>query len=923
MAVTSRPPSNVLDVRAAAALLGVSLPTLRRWDKSGRLRARRHRTRGVRLYAREDVERFAAELTGGVAPAGPVLTKDTGGGTTAPFFGRERELARVLAARARFVEVLGPGGIGKTTLAKNALDALARRGVTGAFCDLAWAHDHEDVVRAIAGALAIDVPGALRGDALVAYLGHRIASRGFDLLVLDNVEQCASAASRALVRLARSAPRVRFIVTSRTRLALAPSYAIELGPLEVPRSADPARIAVAPSVRLLVHGAAQSGRIVDARANGRELLAIARRLDGIPLALELAAPHLAFLAPAELLTHLERQLDVLVRRRGKGPARHETMRAAVLGSFDLLGADERRTLAALSVFEGGFTTRAAEAVVQLDEGPARTLLAIERLCDHSLVHRDGRDGSGRLRLFDVVRDVAREQLPRSEREAALARHATTFVSLAARAVEPPPLPDAALVSELAVERENLAAAHRALIGRRAPDALVVALALEHAAGSNARVDVVRSRIEASLPFARRLPARIRALGHASVARLLVEHGRAKKAAPPLARALRAAKDSRDPTLSRYVIGLTMLRLIMIGDRAGALRELHGRAVRRDKAAPGVLFRLTEAQLGSTAHEVGELDAAERFFRRAEASADAAGDRAFAARMRGRRARVALDSGRHLEADELLEDVVPVLDASGDRFAAWAHAHRALCRRAQGRLAEARADYEQAAQIFEERAATSLATLHRAFFAAAAADLGREDEAARALAAAREAAAPLENRILDASIGVASGHLDALAARAAKLRGDTARAQLLVRAARAKIARARRYVDRDKDTRAAVGVLARVLDGSSELPAKAPLVVARDARWVLPPSAAMVAVPHAPARRLLRALVDAHRRAPDAFVSHADLVARGWPGERIVARAASQRLYAGISELRGLGLDAMLEASRDGYRIARGVLVREE
>jgi predicted ATPase len=331
--------------------------------------------------------------------------------------GRDAELAEVGAAldRSRLVTLVGPGGIGKTRLALE----VARGQEPAWFVDLAPVADPAMVTTAIAAALGIRPEGSGPvGDLLADRLRDQQA-----LLVLDNFEQVLPAAAEVAGLLA-ACPSLRLLVTSRTALRIRGEQEVPLAPLA---SADAVRL-------LLERGRAVRPGFAPDAAGTAALAEVARRLDGIPLALELAAARLRLLSPAQLLARLsdrlDRPLDLLAGPVDL-PDRQRTLRATIEWSYGLLTAPERELLERLSVFTGGFGLVGAEAV---GAGPAvpDVLDTLSSLLTHSMVTAAGEvDGDPRFRLLDTVRAYARERLAEhGERPATLARLAGWLRALA-------------------------------------------------------------------------------------------------------------------------------------------------------------------------------------------------------------------------------------------------------------------------------------------------------------------------------------------------------------------------------------------------------------------------------------------------------------------------------------------------------------
>lgn len=318
--------------------------------------------------------------------------------------GRELEELRALLRRddVRLVVLTGAGGSGKTRLALEAAREHAPNFANGAcFINLAPVRDPALVVLAICSALGIHVTG----DPLDA-LASALASREL-LLLVDNAEHLR-AGTPALAELVSRVRRVKILVTSRVVLHLSGEHVYPVDPLGV----DPA-------VELFLERAqAADHRFQPSGAEATGMRRICERLDGLPLAIELAAGWIRTLAPGELLRRLDASLPLLTGGPRDLPARQQTLRATLEWSFDLLDKHEQDDLARLAVFAGGCTLEAAEAV------SGTTLERLSSLVDHHLVVRHLAPGGSRYSLLETVRELALEQLDaRGETDALRRRHA--------------------------------------------------------------------------------------------------------------------------------------------------------------------------------------------------------------------------------------------------------------------------------------------------------------------------------------------------------------------------------------------------------------------------------------------------------------------------------------------------------------------
>ncbi|HEY8601011.1 MAG TPA: tetratricopeptide repeat protein [Thermomicrobiales bacterium] len=378
-----------------------------------------------------------------------------------PLIGRERELAEaraiLLSGGARLLTLTGPGGVGKTRLSLALAAAVAPAFPDGvALAPLAALTDPDLVLPTIARALGLaEVAGrALREVVHTALRDRRL------LLVIDNWEQVIVAAPEVAALLA-ACPGVTVLATSRAPLRLRGEREYPLAPLAIPELAHfpvVAQVADNPAVQLFVD---RAHSVAPGFALGREnvaaVAAICRRLDGLPLALELAAARARLLSPTELLARLDRALPLLAGGARDLPDRQRTMERAIGWSYDLVAPDEARLFRVLATFTGGWDYAAAEAI----DPEGDVLLLLGALVEQALVLVTLGDGEEpRYRMLEPVRQYAAQRLAESgEEEAARRRHADYFLALAAdadaglRSAE-----QAAWLDRLEREHDNLRAA---------------------------------------------------------------------------------------------------------------------------------------------------------------------------------------------------------------------------------------------------------------------------------------------------------------------------------------------------------------------------------------------------------------------------------------------------------------------------------
>lgn len=343
-----------------------------------------------------------------------------------PLVGRRLELGAVAGLlrlpEVRLLTLTGIGGTGKTRVALAVAEELAGEYADGAhFVDLAPLAQPELVIGAIARALGVPETG---GQTLLNTLSETLRDRD-TLLVIDNFEHVLDAA-RAVAKLLAAAPGVNVLATSRAPLRLAAEHEYPIRPLELPsqtRSPDPVALVQNEAVALFV-ARAQAVRpdFEVTSENAAAVVAICAAVEGLPLALELAAARMKLLSPEGLLERLRDRLDTLTARARDVPERQRTLRATIDWSYDLVGLAERGLFAQLSVFPGEFSVEAAEAICAAD---MRTL---ELLVDSSLLQQAG---DGRFRMLEIVRQHAAERLDEEGKvDAVRRRHLEFFLELA-------------------------------------------------------------------------------------------------------------------------------------------------------------------------------------------------------------------------------------------------------------------------------------------------------------------------------------------------------------------------------------------------------------------------------------------------------------------------------------------------------------
>ncbi|HEU5086255.1 MAG TPA: BTAD domain-containing putative transcriptional regulator, partial [Roseiflexaceae bacterium] len=367
--------------------------------------------------SQETIALYQQIVAGGLQPVAPVPAARQAvlvpPEPPTPLLGREREVAAIAARLAdpacRLVTLTGPGGVGKTHLSlavAHECAALFEDGV--AFVSLAAITDPELVYPTLASVLGIH---QMRDQSPFASLVGALNDKRF-LLLLDNFEQI-TAAGPHIGRLLAHTSRLKVLVTSRAALRLRAEFELGVEPLAVPAMAGTAAMAADyPAIELFVQRAqaiVPSVHLTD--ANAGLVVAICARVDGLPLAIELAAARIKVLSLPQLLQRLSRRLDLLSAGKQDLPRRHQALRNTIEWSYSLLAAEHQRLFARIAVFVGGCTLEAIEHVCASDDEPAGDVLdGLQVLVDNSLVRHSGDEGARRFSMLETIREYGLEQL---------------------------------------------------------------------------------------------------------------------------------------------------------------------------------------------------------------------------------------------------------------------------------------------------------------------------------------------------------------------------------------------------------------------------------------------------------------------------------------------------------------------------------
>lgn len=834
------------------------------------------------------------------------------------FVGRATELAELVQQfvdGARLLTVLGPPGVGKTRLVSRFAATAVQDGANAfervVFVDLTEATCASDTLSAIAAALHAAPSLDTNDGGPAARLAETLVGMGRTLLVLDNFEGAAECAADTVGAIVDGAPATRALVSSRTRLHIEGEVCFDLPPLSVADAVALFRL------RARAHGSAQSE---DEAVSG-----LVRRLDCLPLAIELAAARSRSLSPAELLRQLSGGLYLLKSPHKDVAHRHRSLYDALDSSWRGLTADERDALALLSVFRGGFTVGAAAAV--LARPMQRSMELLEALQDHSLVHcaqGASRGGDIRLGLYDSIREYARGKAEAAglARGAEL-RHAHHFADLGNRVCG-----DAASPS-LFIERDNLLAVSQRFHERRPLLAAQAVLGLHEVLRFDGPLAVPAAPLDAAVHAAAQespsLAARLRVL-RARYRMRTDQFGLAREDLQAAISLAAAAHDGPAEADARMVLAVIMRWEDHLEEAKTQARIARRVAVasRSQRVGAFAAFNLCCYHLLG-----GELDLARRRCLEGIATLEHVRDDVLWGLAHLRLGRMAMAEG---DLDEAQQHLIRAREIHRQfrHENLWA---RDTCN--LGIVAHARGDAKGASLLFSEAVSSMkrwgslyrdgpFALMH---LGAVRAELGRVARARSTFAEVRDRAAVPLTGYEGALFAATLGFLDLAHARASEKNGRHAEARKHTHRAAERLARAKPLLDGGPESllvRSLERALARGRSLLAEPAQQAPgptLCLGRQGRWFVAPDGCHVDLGR---RRALAAILEvlAERRqgAPGEAVPLADLYAAGWPDDRARFRSRDDRLYSAIAQLRKLGLREVLLNHGGGYLIAPAVAI---
>jgi predicted ATPase/transcriptional regulator with XRE-family HTH domain len=704
-----------LSQEALAERAGLGLATLKALERGTRRRPRAHTL--VRLGDALGLGAAARDAWLDGAPASESTTGQQRSPSVKPdtdkarlpvwlttFVGREAEVDKVHAlldpavSTVRLVTLLGPGGVGKTRLAATVaaqLNAEYQDGVV--FVDLAPLTDARLVAATIARALEVRERGGHSArDLLLEHLGSRHV-----LLVLDNFEHLLPAAP-LLAELLEHCPNVAILTTSRTALRLRAERRFRVGPLPTPADdvESPEEVADAPAVRLFVQRAQMVAMNFGLHAsNAGTVAAVCRRLDGMPLAIELAAARAGLLQPAALLQRLERRLPLLTRGAVDLPQRQQTLRETLAWSYDLLEPAQQALFRRMAAFAAGSTLDALEAVCVLDNAPSGDLLdRLQVLIDSSLVFQTADvDQEPRFGMLELLREYAGEHLAESgEADAVRRRHANFYLQLAERAA--PALPGQSEDAWLECIEQEHANLHAALDWLTAAGELDLALRLATAATwfwLRRGYFTDGQRLTRLLATGTEQAAPVRAAACMAAARLTSSGGDYRGQARYSEEAMRLFRELGDVAGTADAVtnlGVAYWQQSALDEAEEWLLE-GVRLFRSRESSTGIAMALLP--LACVARDRGDFEAARPLFAEALARRQANGDRLGVAAVLNNLGCLELYAGSWAVARRLAEDSLAIRRALGPlREIVWSQA-------LLGKIAVAMDDVETAATCFRQ------------------------------------------------------------------------------------------------------------------------------------------------------------------------------------------------------------------------------
>ncbi|HJQ95885.1 MAG TPA: adenylate/guanylate cyclase domain-containing protein [Acidimicrobiia bacterium] len=577
--------------------------------------------------------------------------------------GRDRDLqvvVDVLSTR-RCVTVVGPGGVGKTRFASQVAADVMDRFPGGVWMvGLAALSPSADPAGAIVASLGLESNDERSQIERVSeHIGQQAT-----LLVLDNCEHMIDSVAAIVRGLLGSCSQLSIIATSRERLHLPEERVYDLAPLEIPEAKDESRfIATIPAVQLLIQRAEDAGALNPLQSDPRATASVCRRLDGIPLAIELAASRLRVMSIAELDTSLAASLRLLSGRDTSGPTHHATMTATIDWSYRLLDDEAQRAFARLGVFLGGFDLEAASAVGDFGS-PDEVVELLTSLVEASLVRHISQTPLSRYRMLEPIRQHALVLLGAGESDIR-SRHAQFFRDLALQAESHLlGVGQTEWMSRLDDDLDNLRAAQAWLAASDPAGALDLSTAMTGYWFHRAMFKEGKATLEAAISSypdsgLRRIDALI---GLSHICWIGADYERGGEAAGAALEQARAAGEEAKATIATQCLARTWLMSGRTDDAVPLMEQ-----ARKDARRLALTRWEADAAhfLGIAARQAGELERAQELHQAAGAGFEAAGDLVSVGYARGAEAVAAWLMGRIDLARKLSSESVRIHEEFGE------------------------------------------------------------------------------------------------------------------------------------------------------------------------------------------------------------------------------------------------------------------